>query len=143
MMFRNKYPIITITLLVVACICVLFVSSGAFVNPQVTPKWLCLMFCAGVAGLGAALFGKGRITLLSGAWWLCFGVCIAVVFVGATDAHHGQETAFYLLLLLLATQIALRVAFRYVAAILACIFPMGFLFFKDVKPYFTRRKNCL
>ena len=110
MMFRNKYPITTITLLFMACICALFVSSGAFVNPQVTPKWLCLMFCAGVAGLVAAFCGKGRITLRSGVWWLCFGVCTAVVLLGAADPYHGQETAFYLLLLLLTTQIALRAA---------------------------------
>ncbi len=176
MMFRNKYPITTIILLFMACICALFVSSGEFVNPQVTPKWLCLMFCAGVAGLVAAFCGKRRITLRSGVWWLCFGVCIAVVFLGAADPYHGQETTFYLLLLLLATQIAFRAAFRHVAAVLVisgmalagygilqyigvlagsanfpvtgsfdnpagfagaltCIFPMGFLFFKDVKPY--------
>ena len=58
------------------CVATLFITSHRFVNAAVTPKWLCLAFCAGCAGVLWSMLKNRR----------CFGY-------GYAELHgEGAET---------------------------------------------------
>jgi len=40
------------------CSMTLFISSHRFVNKEITPKWLCLMFAVGILGVVWSMLGR-------------------------------------------------------------------------------------
>ena len=59
----KKCSIITgVLIFCILCSVSLFVFSYRFVNVEITPKWLGLMICVGIAGLTGSMLGR-TITL--------------------------------------------------------------------------------
>ncbi|MDR3185180.1 MAG: O-antigen ligase family protein [Prevotellaceae bacterium] len=116
-------PVTCITILGIVCFCALFVSSRMLVNPQVTPKWMGVALCAGVAGIVAAVARKGRgATGRPAAWWLCVVLCVVVLLrTWMTDGLSFRllPPVLCLLLWILATKVTERAGFKYIAGTLA------------------------
>jgi O-antigen ligase len=106
----------------IVCVCALFVSSRALVNPQVTPKWIGVALCAGVAGMVTAIAGRSRAAGRPVAWWLCVTFCVVVLIrMWVTDGLSFRllSPVLCLLLWMLATQTTERIEFKYIAGTLA------------------------
>ena len=120
---RVGVPRGTMLMLGIVCVCALFVSSRALVNPQVTPKWMGVALCAGVAGIVTATMVRSReATGRPAAWWLCAALCVIVLlrtWVIDGLSFRLLPPVLGLLLWLLATQATERAGFKYVAGTLA------------------------
>ncbi|MDR1668313.1 MAG: O-antigen ligase family protein [Bacteroidales bacterium] len=120
---RNPYTAIFILFLGLACVSALFVTSHAFVNAQITPKWFGVMLCVGLAGAISVFSGNGKITGNSVIWRFCFVAGMVALFRNwAIDGFSPQilPCVFCLLLLLLFVPLAETVSFKNIAGILVC-----------------------
>ena len=79
------------------CSITLFVSSGRFVNPEVTPKWMALMMVAGFLGI---IFSVTRWSLPHNTRWPAFvmptphylyATIIAFAFAPVKDNRTSEE----------------------------------------------------
>jgi O-antigen ligase len=120
-MTGNKIHIIFDTAIFgILCFVTLFITSGRFVNPQITPKWFGLALCVGLAGL-VRIFSRQKSVKMNAAVWCLFLIAGAgTALTRSRDLSLWMNTVCLLLLLFLWMQTVERFVFKYIAVIFIC-----------------------
>ena len=117
----------------IICGIAMFASSLWFVNAEVTPKWLCLMACAGLTGIAWSVLNRKNTLSVKHDTILIKYLYGTIIVFAVTLAIHGllQYTGF-----LAATNSNFAITGSFdnpagFASALVCALPLCFVFFTD------------